>query len=114
MEDSESVLRETGRFSMKTKLKIDVEAYMKTKRMIDVEAYPESESVRKALEGATRAVLLEGGGYDLGDGLERTLAEIVDASEKAGKILVIVDSIPKKLPYSYSRTAMYGCEHKAK
>lgn len=85
---------------------------MKTKLKIDVEAYP--ESVRKAMEGATRAVLLEGGGYDLGDGLERTLAEIVDASEKAGKILVIVDSIPKNLPYFDHSTAMYGCEHKAK
>jgi hypothetical protein len=99
VEDSESVLRETGRFSMKTKL------------MIDVEACP--EHVRKAMEGATRAVVL-GGGYDLGDGLERTLAEIVDASEKAGKILVIVDSIPKDLPYFDHSTAMYGCEHKAK
>jgi hypothetical protein len=63
--------------------------------IIDVEAYP--ESVRKAIEGAMRAVVIKGKGYDLGDGVPRTMDEIVDASEKAGKILVVVDYVPKQL-----------------
>lgn len=60
---------------------------------IEVDTEASTELQRKALEGATRAVAMVGGGYASEDGTKRSLAEIVKASEASGKKLVVIDSI---------------------